>query len=76
MGRPPTGMKKAAVKKMASSLRMGESGSQADFHAEAQIQETKSEAHAYLDSKSYLYVEIEFQNPLIPKRPTSILAQR
>ncbi|XP_064394779.1 cilia- and flagella-associated protein 70-like isoform X2 [Halichondria panicea] len=38
--------------------------------------EVKSEAHAYVDCKSYVVLEIALEKPLIPKRPTSVLAER
>ena len=38
--------------------------------------ESKSEAQAYVDAKTYVYLEIELHRPLIPKRPASVLAER
>ena len=34
------------------------------------------EAQVYVDAKTYVYLEIELQRPLIPRRPASVLAQR
>lgn len=38
--------------------------------------EAKSEADVYVDNKSYVVLEIILEKPLIPKRPTSALAER
>ncbi len=38
--------------------------------------EAKGEAHIYVDCKSYVVLEIALEKPLIPKRPTSVLADR
>ena len=38
--------------------------------------EKKTEAHVYVEARTYVYLEIELKNPLIPKRPASVLAQR
>jgi hypothetical protein len=38
--------------------------------------ELPKEAQVYVDAKTYVYLEIELQRPLIPRRPASVLAQR
>ena len=38
--------------------------------------EGKSEAHAFVEAMSYVYLEIELERALIPKRPASVLAER
>lgn len=38
--------------------------------------EVPKEAQVYVDAKTYVYLEIELQRPLIPRRPASVLAQR
>ena len=38
--------------------------------------EVPKEAQVYVDAKTYVYLEIELQRPLVPRRPASVLAQR
>ena len=38
--------------------------------------EVPKEGQVYVDAKTYVYLEIELQRPLIPRRPASVLAQR
>ena len=40
-----------------------------------EVGETKSEAHAYVEARSYVYLELELHRPLVPKRPASVLAE-
>ena len=42
----------------------------------AEETEVKSESQVYVDSRSYVVLEVALEKPLIPKRPASVLAER
>ena len=70
--------KPAGGKRAPSSTKLQEPsgmlGEGADSNGEGG--EAKSEAHVYVDASSYVVLEIELEKPLIPKRPSSVLAER
>ena len=78
------GAKGGKNKRTASSLRLqdtssvlGEGGTGATEGESGEGgAEVPKEAHIYVNAKTYVYLEIELQRPLIPRRPASVLAQR
>ena len=81
------GAKGGKNKRTASSLRLqdtssvlGDGGATTAGATEGESgeggAEVPKEAQVYVDAKTYVYLEIELQRPLIPKRPASVLAQR
>ena len=66
-----------AGKRTASTARLGEpSGVLPDQEGGGEVGEGKSEGHAYVEAGSYVFLEMELNRPLIPKRPPSVLAGR
>ena len=81
MGKKPLGA--GAIKRTGSSAKAPESSASQPEDGKAgggggggEGGEGKSEACAYRDAKTYVYLEIELLKPLVPKRSTSALSER
>ncbi len=72
-----TNKKTAAASKPNSSVAPGnnEAGS-GDEGAGVPAEGVKKEGDAYEDAKAYVFLELQLDAPLIPKRPMSVLATR
>ena len=38
--------------------------------------ESKVDGHVYKDARTYMLLELELSNPLVPKRPASVIAEK
>ena len=66
----------AGKKGPTSSSRLNDTSLAIGSDNEGAEGEIKSEALIFLESKTYVYLEIELHKPLIPKRPGSVLAEK
>ena len=69
------GNKKGGASKPGSSIIPGEVGS-GDEGTGPPFEGVKREGDAYEEAKTYVYLELQINTPLIPKRPASVLATR
>ncbi|XP_019862810.1 PREDICTED: cilia- and flagella-associated protein 70-like [Amphimedon queenslandica] len=66
--------KKFAAKRPSTSMRA--SVVSINSAAETLTSESKVDGHVYKDARTYMLLELELSNPLVPKRPASVIAEK